>query len=178
MLSRLITRVESRTRVKRRTPGISRQLYEQEKPDAPCEQPFSTSSGHAHASRHEQLPVLTIEEEAEHTIVEEAAHQGHRFHKQTNAQSGQYHGCGGLDWCVVLYVVWCGVMSCDALSCPVVPNIVLPCHVFHSRTENEMRMGRRQNGDAEDGLQLIQLSCGRTEHSSLSCPHQNLAQDV
>ena len=90
----------------------------------------------------------------------------------------QYNGCGWLDWCVVLYVVWCGVMSCDALSCPVVPNIVLPCHVFHSRTENEMRMGRRQNGDAEDGLQLIQLSCGRTEHSSLSCPHQNLAQDV
>ena len=122
--------------------------------------------------------MLTIEKEAEHTIVEEAAHHGHRFHNQRNAQSGQYNGCGGLDWCVVLYVVWCGVMSCDALSCPVVPNIVLPCHVSHSRTENEMRIGRRQNGDAEDGLQLIQLSCGRTEHSSLSCPHQNLAQDV
>ena len=89
--------------------------------------------------------MLTIEEEAEHTIVEEAAHHGHRFHNQRNAQSGQYNGCGGLDWCVVLYVVWCGVMSCDALSCPVVPNIVLPCHVFHSRTENEMRIGRRQN---------------------------------
>ena len=137
--------MESQTRIKRRAADISRQPYEQEKPDAPCEQPFSTSSGHAHASRHEQLPVLTIEEEAEHTIVEEAAHQGHRFHNQRNAQSGQYNGCGGLDWCVVLYVVWCGVMSCDALSCPVVPNIVLPCHVSHSRTENEMRIGRRQN---------------------------------
>ena len=51
-----------------------------------------------------------------------------------------------------------------------VVDIVLPCPVFHGRTESEMRIGRRQSGDAEDGLQLIQLSCGRPHHSSLSCP--------
>ena len=50
-----------------------------------------------------------------------------------------------------------------------VVDIVLPCPVFHGRTESEMRIGRRQSGDAEDGLQLIQLSCGRTQHSSFSC---------
>ena len=47
-----------------------------------------------------------------------------------------------------------------------VVDIVLPCPVFHGRTESEMRIGRRQSGDAEDGLQLIQLSRDRTQHSS------------